>query len=224
LSAWGRRTTMRATLMLLLGLVGSTDALRVGQFGVRATPRSRVLVATADPPTAKWTLAKIRRYVSENGLDIKTSGPGRTKKVILRDIAQCAALPPSQIQPPPPPPTAEAEKAEEVEQVDEAAAPDVAVEETEAKGRAEAEVEAETAASELAAAVGAEAAGAEAEDEAQVKMAAKLAEVPKAVGPRADEAVAKEEVPTIWRRNPGGWRSDSVGRGGDTVPGFKGVG
>ena len=55
---------------------------------VKTTRRRAALVckATDGLVNADSTLAQLRAYVKENGLDVKTAGPGRNKEAILSDI------------------------------------------------------------------------------------------------------------------------------------------
>ena len=64
--------------------------------------------------TQRARVRSLRAFVKEQGLDIKTSGPGRTKATIYEDIAKLYATsaPPAPAPAPPPsPPPAAAEPA-----------------------------------------------------------------------------------------------------------------
>ena len=217
---------MRPTVLLLLALAGITDALRVGRIGATARPRSRVVVAATGLPSAKWTLAQIREFIAENGLDIKTGGKGRTKAFIVNEIqnilggagaspevSESKAKVGADLE-------ATVDKVEEVEEA--AAATKGELEATAAAEAAEAaaQVEAETAARAQAEAAAAEALEAAAIAEAEAVEAAQVAATSAATANEA--AAAKEEVPEFWRRKD--WRQKAnrsrIGSG-DTVPGFQ---
>ena len=197
-----RARALRTTLLLLLAL--ANDALHIQPVQGRGTrvmhPRTHLILAAADEvPTAKWTLAKIRAFISENGLDIKTSGPGRTKAVIISDIqGAVAAASAPKVQQEPPPPAAEVEEAAEVE---------AAVVEP-----AEVQAQPATAAAEAAAVAQAQATAAE-----EAAEAAKATKVAAVTATAEAEAATKEDVPEFWRRKDWRYKTPS---GGDTLPGF----
>ena len=83
-------------LLLLLCTYGS-DGLALSWCGhavirsrtckhARAPPQAIVLCEGPSDVSASSSLADLRNYVKQNGLDIKTSGAGRTKAVILAEI------------------------------------------------------------------------------------------------------------------------------------------
>ena len=84
----GRRAAFAAVLVLGSAhgfiLQGSAPPHRPPRL---APPRC---CAASLPVSAKSTLAELRAYIDEKGLDIKTAGPGRNKKAILADILQSA--------------------------------------------------------------------------------------------------------------------------------------
>ena len=56
-------------------------------FGAAALRRTALVCKATDGlVNADSTLAQLRAYVKENGLDVKTAGPGRNKEAILSDI------------------------------------------------------------------------------------------------------------------------------------------
>ena len=56
-------------------------------FSAAALRRTALVCKAADGlVNADSTLAQLRAYVKENGLDVKTAGPGRNKEAILSDI------------------------------------------------------------------------------------------------------------------------------------------
>lgn len=55
---------------------------------VNARRSALVCKATDGLVNADSSLAQLRAYVKENGLDVKTAGPGRNKEAILSDILQ----------------------------------------------------------------------------------------------------------------------------------------
>ena len=82
--------------LLLFCAVQPASGFRGGAVRVSPVPctsRSALLSVrlSADGPTSKWTLSQLREYVKDNGLDIKTSGPGRNKAAILDDVQKYLA-------------------------------------------------------------------------------------------------------------------------------------
>lgn len=82
--------------LLLVCVVQPASGFRGGAMRVSPVPcasRSALLSVrlSADVPTPKWTLSKLRKYVKDNELDIKTSGPGRNKAAILDDVQKYLA-------------------------------------------------------------------------------------------------------------------------------------
>lgn len=203
-----RARGLRITLLLLLALANDAlhirpvQALHIGLGTQVMHPRSHLILAAADEvPTAKWTLAKIRAFISDNGLDIKTSGPGRTKAVIISDIqGAVTAVPAPKVQQEPPPPAAEVEEAAEVE--------------SEVVEPAGVQAQAAAVAAEAAARAVAEAEATAAEEAVEAAEAAQVAAV---TATAEAEAATKEDVPEFWRRKDWRYKTPS---GGDTVPGF----
>jgi len=112
-----------------LRLVGRLPSLRVT---AAVAPRHYRCCMQADLPISdKSTLADLRAFISERGLDVKTTGKGRTKKVIYSElVAMCSSdsssvaaspVPPAPAAPPAPP--ADAPVAAEAAAVDAAAVP-----------------------------------------------------------------------------------------------------
>ena len=71
-----------------LSMCGSWQRAAVLRPFSAAALRRTALVckATDGLVNADSTLAQLRAYVKENGLDVKTAGPGRNKEAILSDI------------------------------------------------------------------------------------------------------------------------------------------
>eukprot|EP00967_Tisochrysis_lutea_P021980 scaffold25032_cov30-Tisochrysis_lutea.AAC.1 len=98
---------MATSLLALLSL--GLDVRRaglVGPHGSLVMRRHPLLAMLADLPTEQSSLAEMRAFVKERGLEIATSGKGRTKAVIYADIMASvggAACPPAEepIAPPP---------------------------------------------------------------------------------------------------------------------------
>ena len=115
-------------LSVLALLLGTADGLRIGAWYGRAHALARCHVLAAELPiSTKSSLADIRAFVSENGLDVKTSGPGRTKAAIISEVESLfsgapVAVDEQQQEPPLPPPPPE----EAVEQVAKVVAADQA--------------------------------------------------------------------------------------------------
>ena len=83
------RASPTLVLLLLVCAAQLASAFRIvvgGAVVPGAACRAGPVQLLAGVPTAKWTLPKLRKYVKDNELDIKTSGPGRNKAAILRDL------------------------------------------------------------------------------------------------------------------------------------------
>lgn len=74
-------------VLMLLGLI-SIDGLQLSRTPSWVGIASRVgrLRAAELPISESSSLAELREYIAEQGLDVKTSGPGRSKAVIYNDV------------------------------------------------------------------------------------------------------------------------------------------
>ena len=94
------------------------------------SPAARIAMAAAPPPSEASTLTELRAYVKETGLQVKTSGPGRSKEAILKDVLSLLSASewrkggPSGADDAPPPAAAAAEPEPQPEPEPEPAAPD----------------------------------------------------------------------------------------------------
>lgn len=86
------RDLPRATILVaLLACAPCVNALRIGSRCAPfphacASPRSRCVLMAELPLTESSTLAELRAFVKAEGLDVKTSGPGRNKAAIYQDV------------------------------------------------------------------------------------------------------------------------------------------
>ena len=81
------------TLLCALGLVGARGMMIGHEFtpnvlNLAARAPLRSVFMQSDLPVSKSsTLSELRAVIAERGLDIKTTGKGRTKKVIFKELA-----------------------------------------------------------------------------------------------------------------------------------------
>jgi hypothetical protein len=91
---------MRTLGVLLACALGAASGLRLTGVTVPAAPtRSRACapMACQQPISEESSLAEMRDYIAECGLDVKTTGKGRTKAVIYEELvaALAARAPPA---------------------------------------------------------------------------------------------------------------------------------
>lgn len=76
--------------VLLSSLLAASDAFTLphaAAAGLRVPARSCSMMAVSDLPVSETSsLTELRAYIKEQGLDVKTSGAGRRKEEIYRDV------------------------------------------------------------------------------------------------------------------------------------------
>ena len=77
---------LRFLLLVLLAELRTVGSLSLGCAAHRRLVVSRPVVMSGSSVNEDSSLAELRAYVKERGLDVKTAGPGRNKASILEDI------------------------------------------------------------------------------------------------------------------------------------------
>ena len=90
-----------ASRLAARGTAFAAPAQRLARHSAQPPCCLRMRATSAEPPDAGSSLAELRAFIADNGLDIKTSGPGRTKQAILSDILGGAPAEPTRAVPAP---------------------------------------------------------------------------------------------------------------------------